>query len=83
MFAGAEGNLGEEFRSGGRSLDEVCIPFLHLGCICATGALVAGFGAEGFVDLLASTDGPTPEDDATAVAAFDSCGLDGTAIVGG
>jgi len=44
---------------------------------------VAGFGAEGFVDPLASTDGPTPADDATAEAAFDSCGLDGTAIVGG
>jgi len=53
------------------------------GCTCATDALVTGFGTEGFVDLLASTDGPTPEDDATAVAAFDSFGLDGTAIVGG
>jgi len=62
---------------------EAVIPFFLLGCTCATDALVAGFGAEGFVDLLGSTDGPTPADDATTVAAFDSCGIGGTAIVGG
>ncbi len=50
---------------------------------CVTDALVAGFGVDGFVDLLTSAGEPTSDDDATAQAAFDSCGLDGDAIVNG
>ncbi len=50
---------------------------------CATDALVAGFGVDGFVDLLTSVGEPSSDDDAVAQAAFDSCGLDGAAIVDG
>lgn len=48
---------------------------------CATEALVEGFGADGFAELVVGADEPSADDDAIAEAAFDSCGLDGTAIV--
>jgi hypothetical protein len=49
---------------------------------CATEALVDGFGAAGFLALIAGSGEPTPQDDDIACASFDSCGLDGAAIVG-
>ena len=49
---------------------------------CATEALVSGFGAAAFLALVAGSGEPTPQDDDIARASFDSCGLDGAAIVG-
>lgn len=92
FLIGCRVDVGEATGGEGRSPLEEVVDFLLVDegvdtddetLTCATEALVAGFGAGGFIDLVTGGTEPSDDDDAIARAAFDSCGLDGATIVDG